>query len=137
MRFRKNVPEEVREYLEQELKEYIEIKPMTPTERGQLRSWVSQGNSVHRNGCYIHDESGIEMDFVDAERFLEDLENERMEQCCKRIAAERERLDIKPWESDPELPDDLTEWSYEVTSDLGFCDKFYPSDLEEGELPFL
>lgn len=138
MRFRKNVPEDVREYLEQEINEYIEIKPMTPAERRHLRSWVSQGNSVHTNGYYIHNENGLEMDFVDAERFLEDLEHEYMEQRCRRIAVERERLGIKPWEPDPELPDEpIREWPYEVTSDLGTIDSFFPSDIEEGELPFL
>ena len=72
MRFRKNVPQEVREILKQQLDEYEETTAMTKSERRELYSWVAAGHSPYENGDWLYDEWGNPMDFVSALRFWED-----------------------------------------------------------------
>lgn len=72
MRFHKNVPEEYREILTEQLKKYKKEMDITPEELKELNKWVAAGNSPYDNGDYIYAESGWPMDFVNAMRFEQD-----------------------------------------------------------------
>lgn len=64
---------EKQRFLEQELKEYEKITPMTESERLALREWVSNGKSVHENGSFASYEGGRPADFLDVYREEEEI----------------------------------------------------------------
>lgn len=66
--------QQMKQYLNQELKACEESAPMTLPERKELREWVKAGNSVHSNPGLWAYENGNEMDFLDALRFEDGLE---------------------------------------------------------------
>lgn len=68
MRFKKNVPHELREVLKEQLKQYKEEIEMTREELHDLEEWVSSGRSPYDNGDCIYNEGGYPMDFIRAER---------------------------------------------------------------------
>lgn len=72
MRFHKNVPQENREVLREQLKKYEAEMAMTSLERKELHKWVASGRSPYDNGDYIYSENGWPMDFVNAMRFVEE-----------------------------------------------------------------
>lgn len=72
MRFHKNVPQENREILTEQLKKYEKEMTMTSEERRELHKWVAKGRSPYDNGDYIYGENGWPMDFVSALRFVDD-----------------------------------------------------------------
>ncbi len=72
MRFHKNVPQENREILTEQLKKYEKEMTMTNEERRELHKWVAKGRSPYDNGDYIYGENGWPMDFVSALRFVDD-----------------------------------------------------------------
>ena len=50
MRFRKNVPAEHREFLQEQLKQYKKEMIMTKDELRELEKWVASGRSSYDNG---------------------------------------------------------------------------------------
>ena len=72
MRFHKNVPQENREFLTEQLKKYEKEMKMTSEERKELHKWVARGRSPYDNGDYICGENGCPMDFVSALRFMDE-----------------------------------------------------------------
>ena len=72
MRFHKNVPQENRELLTAQLKQYEKEMPMTSEERRELHKWVASGRSPYDNGDYIYGDNGYPLDFVSAMRFEEE-----------------------------------------------------------------
>lgn len=72
MRFHKNVPQENREILTEQLKKYEKEMTMTSEERRELHEWVAKGHSPYDNGDFIYGENGWPMDFVSALRFVDD-----------------------------------------------------------------
>lgn len=72
MRFHKNVPQENREILTEQLKKYEKEMTMTSEERRELHKWVAKGRSPYDNGDFIYGENGWPMDFVSALRFVDD-----------------------------------------------------------------
>lgn len=76
MRFRKNVPAEIRDILREQLKQYKkEISSLTKEELQELEKWVSCGRSPYDNGDYIYTEYGYPMDFIQAMRLQEEQYN--------------------------------------------------------------
>ena len=75
MRFWKQVPHEVRTILAEEYQQYVKEVPMTPAERKELQAWGRSGHSPHDNGWYIATEVGVPMDFVNALRLSENIED--------------------------------------------------------------
>ena len=73
MRFRKNVPAEHREFLQEQLKQYKKEITMTKDELRELKKWVASGRSPYDNGDYIYSENGCPMDFVSAMRFQDEM----------------------------------------------------------------
>ena len=73
MRFRKNVPAEHREFLQELLKQYKKEMTMMKDELRELEKWVASGRSPYDNGDYIYSENGCPMDFVSAMRFQDEM----------------------------------------------------------------
>ena len=60
MRFRKNVPAEHREFLQEQLKQYKKEITMSKDELRELEKWVASGRSPYDNGDYIYSENGCQ-----------------------------------------------------------------------------
>lgn len=75
MKFWKKVPQEVRTILSEQYQQYVKEVPTTPAERKQLQDWVRSGHSPYDNGWYIATEAGAPMDFINALRMSEDMED--------------------------------------------------------------
>lgn len=88
MRFHKNVPQENREFLIEQLKKYEKEMAMTSDERKELHKWVASGRNPYDNGDYICGENGWPMDFVSAMRFV----NEQLEWFESLSEKEKEAL---------------------------------------------
>lgn len=64
---------EYRNQCRREMTQYLKSFPdATPEERRALSSWVRSGHSPYENGYYVVTESGAPMDFINAERHMED-----------------------------------------------------------------
>lgn len=75
MCFKENVSPEMQEILELELHRYKrEIGDMTKEEWELLAQWVYSGHSPYMNGDEVCADDGWPMDFINALRFLEDIE---------------------------------------------------------------
>lgn len=120
MRFHKNVPQENRDVLSEQLKKYEKEVAMTSDERRELHKWVSAGNSPYDNGDYIYSENGWPMDFVNAMRFVE----EQLE--WFRSLSEEEQQ---------ELISGSVAYDTESEEPVLIASNLYATDLEE-ELPF-
>ena len=122
MRFYKNVPQENREFLAEQLKKYEKEMAMTSAERKELHKWVASGRSPYDNGDYICGENGWPMDFVSAMRFV----NEQLEWFESLSEEEKESLLHK------------NESQYDTHSDeLVFCMSSGLRDLyPDEELPY-
>ena len=73
IKFKSEVPSELRVYLQKEYNEYAAKTSMTEEEHKTLRSWVADGNSPYSNPALNADERGVEMDFISGWRTIEDL----------------------------------------------------------------
>ena len=121
MRFHKNVPQENRELLREQLKKYEAEMAMTSLERKELHKWVASGRSPYDNGDYIYSENGWPMDFVNAMRFVEDqiqwfqnLSEEEREELLRENQTQYDTITEDPilqdscyakyWNPDEELP---------------------------------
>jgi len=73
---------EIKEYLQNELAEYLLHKSygLTKQKKKELREWVGGGNSVYENPYKICDGSGREMNYIDAIEFYEEFGNYFREQ---------------------------------------------------------
>ena len=64
---------EIRRKNQRDMRRYLKRFPdATPDEKEALRSWVRAGNSPYENDAYVVTESGAPMDFIGAQRFLEE-----------------------------------------------------------------
>ena len=73
-----------------EMRSYLKQFPdATPEEKWALRRWVNSGHSPYENGHYIADENGGPMDFINAQRFL----NEEYQEFLKNPVTYRETQD--------------------------------------------
>lgn len=63
--FRRKNWRDMRNYLKQ-------FPDATQEEKNALRNWVRSGHSPYENGAYIANDSGGPMDFINAQRFLEE-----------------------------------------------------------------
>ena len=121
MRFHKNVPQENRELLREQLKKYEAEMAMTSLERKELHKWVASGRSPYDNGDYIYSENGWPMDFVNAMRFVDDqiqwfqnLSEEEREELLKENQPQYDTITEEPilqdscyakyWNPEEELP---------------------------------
>ena len=64
---------EIRRKNQRDMRRYLKRFPdATPDEKAALRSWVRAGNSPYENDAYVVAEFGAPMDFISAQRFLEE-----------------------------------------------------------------
>ena len=75
MRFHKNIPQEVRAFLQAQLKEYEANTPMSKEERRELHKWVAKGRSPYDNGDYICGADWNPLDFISALRAEKELQD--------------------------------------------------------------
>ena len=122
MRFHKNVPQENREFLTTQLKQYEKEIVMTSNERKELYKWVASGRSPYDNGDYICGENGWPLDFVSAMRF----EEEQMKWFQSLSEEEKEAL---LQENIPQYDTEQDELIFNISS---FSKEWDP----EEELPF-
>ena len=81
---------ELRRKNQRDVRNYLKRFPdATPEEKEALRSWVQAGNSPYENDAYVSTESGGPMDFISAQRFLE----EEYQEYLKNPEAYREKPD--------------------------------------------
>lgn len=121
MRFHKNVPQENRELLREQLKKYEAEMAMTSLERKELHKWVASGRSPYDNGDYIYSENGWPMDFINAMRFVEEqiewfqnLSEEEREEFLRENQPQYDTVSEEPilqdsyyakyWDPEEELP---------------------------------
>ena len=64
MKFNKYLPEEMRNLLENQYKEYIKATPMTKKEQHALREWVKDGHSVYENDCGAWYDGQVPVEFL-------------------------------------------------------------------------
>ncbi|MDO4650580.1 MAG: hypothetical protein Q4B26_18250 [Eubacteriales bacterium] len=64
MKFNKWLPDETREMLEKQYKEYIKVTPMTKKEQRALRDWVKDGNSVYENSMGAWADGQVPVEFL-------------------------------------------------------------------------
>ncbi len=64
MKFNKWLPEENREFLEKQYKDYIKVTPMTKKEQRALREWVKDGNSVYENSVGAWADGQVPIEFL-------------------------------------------------------------------------
>ncbi len=74
MKFQKQVSQEVRTLLTEQLKEYEKHTSMRKEERRELHEWVSRGRSPYDNGDYLCDSDGYPLDFISALRMNQELQ---------------------------------------------------------------
>ena len=74
MKFRKSIPREVRQLLENDLKQYKTEVKMSNSEYAELRQWVQEGHSPYDNPWYIATEDGIPVDYISAKQVIECIE---------------------------------------------------------------
>ena len=57
-----------------EIRQYLKNFPdATQEEKRDLSRWVRSGHSPYENGAYVATDSGGPMDFINAQRFLEEV----------------------------------------------------------------
>lgn len=71
MKFRKSIPREARQLLENKLQQYTAEVKMSNSEYAELRQWVQEGHSPYDNPWYISTESGMPMDYISAKQVIE------------------------------------------------------------------
>ena len=74
MKFHKHVTREIRELLQEQLKEYEAHTQMTKEERKALHDWVASGRSPYDNGDYLCGDGGYPLDFISALRANKELQ---------------------------------------------------------------
>ena len=90
-----------------EMRSYLKRFPdATPDEKRDLRRWVNSGHSPYENGDYIVNDDGGPMDFISAQRFLEEECQEYLKDpdTYRETQGGEERISLK---YDPETGDAL------------------------------
>ena len=111
MKFKVDLPDDVKEYLEREYKEYIKKRTMTRKEQRAVREWVKAGYSVYDNpdGAWL--DGGIRMEYLDVYR-----DHEYIRQQTKVMSVEESRrfaLAYYGWDDDPDLENDESESTWD------------------------
>ena len=86
MKFNVELPEDVKEYLENQYKAYLKKRTMTKKEQQAVREWVKDGNSVYDNPSGAWLDGGVRMEFLDIYR-----EEEYIRQHTKEMSSEEAR----------------------------------------------
>ena len=124
MKFNVELPDDIKEYLENQYKEYLKKRTMTKKEQRAVREWVKAGNSVYDNPAGAWLDGGVRMEFLDIYR-----DDEYIRQHTKGMTPEETRkfaLAYYGWDDDPDLEIDDSENTWD-----GFL------DMEPDSIPFV
>jgi hypothetical protein len=124
MKFNVNLPDDMKEYLENQYKEYLKKRTMTKKEQRAVREWVKAGNSVYDNPAGAWLDGGVRMEYLDIYR-----DDEYIRQHTKGMTPEETRkfaLAYYGWDDDPDLEIDDSENTWD-----GFL------DMEPDSIPFV
>ncbi len=124
MKFNVDLPDDMKEYLENQYKEYLKKRIMTKKEQRAVREWVKAGNSVYDNPAGAWLDGGVRMEYLDIYR-----DDEYIRQHTKGMTPEETRkfaLAYYGWDDDPDLEIDDSENTWD-----GFL------DMEPDSVPFV
>lgn len=124
MKFNVDLPDDMKEYLENQYKEYLKKRTMTKKEQRAVREWVKAGNSVYDNPAGAWLDGGVRMEYLDIYR-----DDEYIRQNTKGMTPEETRkfaLAYYGWDDDPDLEIDDSENTWD-----GFL------DMEPDSVPFV
>ncbi|MBR4541901.1 MAG: hypothetical protein IKO54_07090 [Lachnospiraceae bacterium] len=124
MKFNVDLPDDMKEYLENQYKEYLKKRTMTKKEQRAVREWVKAGNSVYDNPAGAWLDGGVRMEYLDIYR-----DDEYIRQHTKGMSPEETRkfaLAYYGWDDDPDLEIDDSENTWD-----GFL------DMEPDSVPFV
>ena len=124
MKFNVDLPDDMKEYLENQHKEYLKKRTMTKKEQRAVREWVKAGNSVYDNPAGAWLDGGVRMEYLDIYR-----DDEYIRQHTKGMTPEETRkfaLAYYGWDDDPDLEIDDNENTWD-----GFL------DMEPDSVPFV
>ena len=124
MKFNVNLPDDMKEYLENQYKEYLKKRTMTKKEQRAVREWVKAGNSVYDNPAGAWLDGGVRMEYLDIYR-----DDEYIRQHTKGMTPEETRkfaLAYYGWDDYPDLEIDDSENTWD-----GFL------DMEPDSIPFV
>lgn len=124
MKFNVELPNDIKEYLENQYKEYLNKRTMTQKEQRAVREWVKAGNSVYDNpdGAWL--DGGVRAEYLDIYR-----DHEYIRQHTKGMSDEethRFALAYYGWDDDSKLAIDNVE---------NTCDGFLETDPDA--IPFI
>ena len=108
MKFNVDLPDDMKEYLENQYKEYLKKRTMTRKEQRAVREWVKAGNSVYDNPAGAWLDGGVRMEYLDIYR-----DDEYIRQHTKGMSPEETRrfaLAYYGWNDDPDIDDSETTW---------------------------
>ncbi len=117
MKFNVDLPDDMKEYLEDQYKEYLKKRTMTKKEQRAVREWVKAGNRAYDNPAGAWLDCGIRMEFLDVYR-----DDEYIRQHTKGMSPEETKkfaLAYYGWDDDPDLEIDDSEntWDGFLESD--------------------
>ena len=124
MKFNVDLPDDMKEYLENQYKEYLKKRTMTKKEQRAIREWVKAGNSVYDNPAGAWQDGMVRVEFLDMYR-----DDEYIRQHTKGMTPEETRkfaLAYYGWDDDPDLEIDDSENTWD-----GFL------DMEPDSVPFV
>lgn len=124
MKFNVDLPDDMKEYLENQYKEYLKKRTMTKKEQRAVREWVKAGNSVYDNPAGAWLDGGVRMEYLDIYR-----DDEYIRQHTKGMTPEETRkfaLAYYGWDDDPDFEIDDSENTWD-----GFL------DMEPDSVPFV
>ena len=101
MKFNVDLPDDIKEYLENQYKEYLKMRTMTKKEQRAVREWVKAGNSVYDNPEGAWQDGGVRVEYLDIYR-----DHEYIRQHTKGMSPEEVKefaLSYYGWGNDPEL----------------------------------
>ena len=111
MKFNVKLPDDIKDYLEKQYKEYLKKRTMTVKEQRAVREWVKAGNSVYDNpdGAWL--DGGVRMEYLDIYR-----DHEYIRQHTKGMSPEETRrfaLAYYGWDDGPAPEDSSNSGSFE------------------------
>ena len=116
MKFNVELPDDIKEYLENQYKEYLKKRTMTKKEQRAVREWVKAGNSVYDNPAGAWLDGGVRMEYLDIYR-----DDEYIRQHTKGMTPEETRkfaLAYYGWDDDPDLEIDDSENTWDGFLDM-------------------
>lgn len=124
MKFNVELPDDMKEYLENQYKDYLKKRTMTKKEQRAVREWVKAGNSVYDNPAGVWQDGMVRMEFLDTYR-----DDEYIRQNTKGMSPEETMafaMAYYGWSDDP---------APEIDENGNYLDGFL--ELDPDAIPFI